>query len=207
MNTSRTEREADRAMRLTADRVLIDRALAGDTGAFDALVRQYQDSLYRLMVRACHHPQDAEEVSVEAFARAYEHLAAFEGRSSFVTWLGRIATNLCFRRREKHELDTVELPSDESLTRADGSASAPTSAPESEALRAEMRRILKAAVESLPEPDRTVLKLRDIEQLTAAETSERTGLTIPAVKARLHRSRARLRELLNGYFLGDATAT
>ncbi len=203
MSTSRTEREADRAMRLTADRALIDRALAGDTTAFDALVRQYQDSLYRLMVRACHHPQDAEEVSLEAFARAYEHLAAFEGRSSFVTWLGRIATNLCFRRREKHELDTVELPSDETLTRADGSASAP----ESEALRAEMRRILKAAVESLPEPDRTVLKLRDIEQLTAAETSERTGLTIPAVKARLHRSRARLRDLLNGYFLGDASAT
>jgi len=61
------------------------------------------------MVRACHHPNDAEEVASEAFARAYERLCQFEGRSSFVTWLGRIATNLCFRRREKAEVPSVSL--------------------------------------------------------------------------------------------------
>lgn len=185
------------------DREAIRAVLAGDTAAFDRLVRRHQDYLYRLMVRACHHPQDAEEVAVEAFARAYERLHQFEGRSSFVSWLGRIATNLCFRRRERQELptDTIEgLPDEEGRERHPPS---PEPGPEQEALRAEMRARIRAAVAELPEPDQTVLRLRDIEQYSAAEVSARTGLTIPAVKARLHRARTRLRERLNDYFLED----
>ena len=91
------------------ENALIQAAQAGDPAAFDRLVAEYQDYLYRLMVRACHHPDDAEEVASEAFVRAYERLCQFEGSSSFVTWLGRIATNLCFRRREKAELPSVSL--------------------------------------------------------------------------------------------------
>jgi RNA polymerase sigma-70 factor, ECF subfamily len=179
------------------EQALVDAAQAGDRAAFDTLVRRYEVYLYRLMVRACHHPEDAEEVASEAFARAYERLHQFQGRSSFVTWLGRIATNLCFRRREKAEVPSVSL---EGLPRGPELA-APEPAPEQSALREEMRRTIRAAVAELPEPDRTVLRLRDIEQLSAAETAGRTGLTIPAVKARLHRARARLRERLNAYFL------
>jgi RNA polymerase sigma-70 factor (ECF subfamily) len=182
---------------------LIEAACAGDTRAFDRLVRQHQDHLYRLMVRACHHPQDAEEVASEAFVRAYERLCQFEGRSSFVTWLGRIATNLCFRRRERAELPTESL---EELAHAEAGRPDQTPAsdeptPEQQALQAEMRRIVQAAIAELAEPDQTVLRLRDVEQLTAAEVSARTGLTIPAVKARLHRARHQLRERLNRYFL------
>src|SRR6266567_265847 len=92
-----------------SEQQLIEAACKGDTRAFDRLVRRNQDYLYRLMVRACHHPQDAEEVASEAFVRAYERLCQFEGRSSFVTWLGRIATNLCFRRRERAELPVESL--------------------------------------------------------------------------------------------------
>ena len=73
---------------------LVAAAQAGDHEAFDRLVERYQDQIYRLMVRACHHPQDAEEVASEAIVRAYERLRQFEGRSSFATWLGTIATNL-----------------------------------------------------------------------------------------------------------------
>lgn len=157
------------------------------------------------MVRACHHPNDAEEVASEAFARAYERLCQFEGRSSFVTWLGRIATNLCFRRREKAEVPSVSL--EERAREEEGHpdrtppAAGPT--PEQRALQEEMKRTIRGAVAELPEPDQTVLRLRDIEQLSAAETAERTGLTVAAVKAHLHRSRARLRERLNSYFLGE----
>jgi len=86
---------------LPSEQQLIRAAKAGDSLAFNRLVRQHQDHLYRLMVRACHHPQDAEEVASEAFVRAYERLQQFEGRSSFISWLGRIATHLCFRRRER----------------------------------------------------------------------------------------------------------
>jgi RNA polymerase sigma-70 factor (ECF subfamily) len=186
-----------------SEQQLIAAACGGDTQAFDRLVRQYQDYLYRLMVRACHHPQDAEEVASEAFARAYERLGQFEGRSSFVTWLGRIATNLCFRRRERAELPAESL---EELARAEDGRQERTPAsdeptPEQQALRSEMRQMVQAAIAELAEPDRTVLRLRDIEQLPAAEVSARTGLTVPAVKARLHRARHQLRERLNCYLL------
>jgi RNA polymerase sigma-70 factor, ECF subfamily len=186
-----------------AEQELVAAAQAGDAAAFDRLVEQYQDYIYRLMVRACHHPQDAEEVASEAFLRAYERLRQFEGRSSFVTWLGRIATNLCFRRRERPEVPAVSL--EERSREEEGhperipASDAPT--PEQRALQAEMRRRIRAAIAELPEPDQTVLRLRDIDQLSAAETAAQTGLTVAAVKARLHRARARLRERLNAYFL------
>jgi RNA polymerase sigma-70 factor, ECF subfamily len=191
---------------LETEKALVRAAQGGDGAAFDRLVRQYQDYVYRLMVRACHHPQDAEEVASEAFVRAYERLCQFEGRSSFVSWLGRIATNLCFRRREKHEAFSVSL--DERLREEEGRVErAPRAtgpSPEQSALQDEMKRKIRAAVADLPEPDQTVLRLRDIEQYSAAETAERMGLTVPAVKARLHRARAQLRERLNAYFLEEA---
>jgi RNA polymerase sigma-70 factor (ECF subfamily) len=186
---------------------LIQAAQAGDTLAFDRLVQRYQSYLYHLMVRACHHPQDAEEVATEAFARAYERLYQFEGRSSFVSWVGRIATHLCFRRRERPELASVSLEelAHEEEGHPDRTPAAEEPTPEQEALRAEMRRLIRAAIAQLPEPDQTVLRLRDIEELSAAEVSARTGLTVPAVKARLHRARGRLRQQLNSYFLGDGS--
>lgn len=182
---------------------LIEAAQAGDREAFDTLVREYQDYLYRLMVRTCHHPQDAEEVALDALARAYERLSQFEGRSTFVSWLGRIATNLCLRRREKLEVPSVSL---EEMTRPEeGRAERlppsrePT--PEQLAVQAEMSRVIREAVASLPEPDQTVVRLRDIEQMPAREVSALTGLSVPSVKSRLHRARGRLRERLNSYFL------
>jgi len=190
---------------VSQEQALIHAAQLGDPAAFDRLVGQYQDYLYRLMVRACHHPQDAEEVASEAFVRAYERLRQFEGRSSFVTWLGRIASNLCFRRREKLQLPTESLEerarTEEGHPDRSPLAEGPT--PEQRALQAEMTRKIREALAELPEPDQTVLRLRDIEEYSAAETAERTGLTVAAVKARLHRARSRLRERLNLYFMGE----
>lgn len=199
MATTRTRTQS-------SEDALIDAAQAGDSSAFDQLVRRYEGYLYRLMVRACHHPQDAEEVASEAFVRAYERLSQFEGRSSFVTWLGRIATNLCFRRREKAELPSVSLEelAGEDPGHPDRTPAAEGPTPEQRALQQEMKRTIRTAVAELPEPDQTVLRLRDIDDLSAAETAERTGLTVAAVKARLHRARVRLRERLNSYFLDEA---
>ncbi|MES2459041.1 MAG: sigma-70 family RNA polymerase sigma factor [Armatimonadota bacterium] len=181
---------------------LIEAAKAGDNTAFDNLVRQYQDYLYRLMVRACHHPQDAEEVAGEAFARAYERLCQFEGRSSFVTWLSRIATNLCFRRREKAEIPAVSLDElgEDTPGHPDRTPATENSGPEAHLIQSEVKQLIYAALAKIPEPDQTVLRLRDIEELSANEVSEKTGLTVSAVKSRLHRARKALREQLNQYF-------
>lgn len=188
--------------KLRSEQELIKAAQAGDNTAFDNLVRQYQDYLYRLMVRACHHPQDAEEVASEAFARAYERLCQFEGRSSFVTWLARIATNLCFRRREKAELPSVSLEEmgREAPGHPDQTPAAGTPGPEAHLLQSEIKQRIYAALAKIPEPDQTVLRLRDIEDLSASAVSEQTGLTVPAVKSRLHRARKTLRAQLNEYF-------
>ena len=173
----------------TPDDGLIEAALAGDSAAFDGLVERYREQIYRLMVRVCHHPDDAEEVAFEAFARAYEKLEQFEGRSSFVSWLGRISTNLCLRRRQKPEVETVAL--EESHEPPDEDS------PERQALRHEMHCIVRAAVASLSEPDQSVLRLRDIEELSGAETAARLNLSLPSVKARLHRPRKALRARLD----------
>ena len=185
-----------------SEQELIEAAQAGDNSAFDNLVRQYQDYLYRLMVRACHHPQDAEEVASEAFARAYDRLCQFEGRSSFVTWLSRIATNLCFRRREKAEILTVSLDelAESAPGHTDKTPAAENPGPEAHLIQSEIKQQIYAALAKIPEPDQTVLRLRDIDELSASEVSERTGLTVPAVKSRLHRARKALREQLNEYF-------
>jgi RNA polymerase sigma-70 factor (ECF subfamily) len=189
--------------RQASERELVEAAQAGDAAAFDELVHRYEVYLYRLMVRACHHPQDAEEVASEAFVRAYERLGQFEGRSSFITWLGQIAKNLCFRRRENAELPSVSLEEQtrEEPGHPDRTPAAAGLTPEQRALQEEMKRHIRAAVAELPEPDQTVLRLRDIEQWSAQEVAAKTGLTVPAVKARLHRARARLRESLSAYFL------
>lgn len=175
---------------------LIARAQAGDEVAFAALVERYQARLYRLMVRACLHPQDAEEVASEAFTRAHDKLQQFAGRSRFISWVGRIATNLCLQRRERQTLPQVPL--------GDQPAAATDDTPEQAALRAETRAIVREAVESLPEPGRTVLVLRDIEQLSTAEACQQTGLGEAALKSQLHRARARLRERLDERLLATA---
>ncbi len=175
------------------DNELIKAAQAGDTVAFDRLVERHRAQIYRLMVRVCHHPDDAEEVAFEAFGRAYEKLEQFEGRSSFVSWLGRISTNLCLRRRQKGEVDTVSMETQHHPPDEDS--------PESQALRNEMHCIVQTAVSSLPEPDQSVLRLRDIEELSGAETAARLQLSLPAVKARLHRARKALRTRLDSEFI------
>ena len=192
-----TERTLDSMARRAEDDLVQD-AQRGDEQAFDELVRRHQDSLYRLMARVCCNVENAEEVAVDAFARAYVKLEQFEGRSSFVTWVGHIARNLCFRRREKMQVPTISLDEREGageiLPAADAS-------PEADALKAELRRIVHAAIDDLPEMDRRVLQLRDIEMLPAAEVSAQLGISVAAVKSRLHRARRALRVNLNGYFL------
>lgn len=181
----------------TRENELIESARGGDSQAFDMLVQRYQEYLFRLMVRACHHPDDAEEVASEAFARAYEKLGQFEGRSSFVSWLGRIATNLCFRRREKREVETVEDAHD---SLEEWGSDWQDDSPELAAMRQEMRRVIRSAVEALPEPEQTILRLRDIDECSTHDTALQTGLSEAAVKSRLHRARKMLRVKLASQF-------
>ncbi len=145
--------------------------------------------------RSCRNDHEAEEVTQEAWVRAYEHLDQFDGRAAFPTWLGRIASARGLGPRAPGEAPVADRagrgrrgPRDDVRVGEPG--------PETEAMGQEVRSLLEAAVEALPESYRTVFVLRHVEELSTAETAELLDLTEEAVKTRLHRARAALQETL-----------
>jgi RNA polymerase sigma-70 factor (ECF subfamily) len=193
--------------RTAADDELVRNAQGGDNRAFDELVRRYQQKVYRLSYKILRHEDDAAEALQDAFLSAYRGLANFKAESTFSTWLYRIATNASLmkyrKRRDGHiSLDQSQSASEdaEPLQLADWAAQPPE-----ELLTAETRQVMAEGIERLPEELRTVFVLRDIEELSNAEVAEILGLSVAAVKSRLHRGRIQLRERLNRYFTDRMT--
>ena len=176
---------------------------AGDRKEFARLVDLASAPIYRLGLKMLGNPQDAEDVLQNTFLKAMQSLKSFEGRSSPLTWLYRIAVNeaLMLIRRQKPQVEIAEEPQDEA-----GDLPAPVQLtdwcclPESDFLSAESRKALDAAIVTLPEKLRIVFLLRDIEGLSIHDTSDALGLTETAVKTRLLRARLHLREQLSDYF-------
>jgi RNA polymerase sigma-70 factor (ECF subfamily) len=176
----------------------------GDRAEFSRLVDAYSGPVYRLALKMLGIPADAEDVLQNTFLKAFQHLKEFEGRSSLSTWLYRIASNeaLMQLRRHRPEItlsDTVPEDDDNS----DYSPSQFTDwccLPEDEFLSSESQAALDNAVQHLPESQRIVFVLRDIEGLSIQETSQVLNLTEAAVKTRLLRARLHLREDLSTYY-------
>ena len=182
---------------------LLKELQAGDPLAYAQFVEENQGQVYNLALRMLNDPQDAEDVLQETFLSAYKALPEFQGRSSLSTWLYRIASNASLMRLRKKRPDTVSV--DEPLT-LDAGDSVPrqlvdwSSLPEDELLSNEARYMMDEAVSELPEPLRIVFVLRDLQGLSTAETGEVLGLSVGAVKTRLHRARLKLRETLSSYY-------
>jgi RNA polymerase sigma-70 factor (ECF subfamily) len=176
---------------------------AGDRAAFARLVDAYSGPIYRLGLRMLGNSQDAEDILQNTFLNALTHLPGFEGRSSLSTWLYRIAANealmLIRRRKPEPSLDEAESRVGEAdlipVQFADWSA-----LPEDQLLSGEGRQALDAAIASLPEPQRIVFLLRDVQGLSIRETAEALDLTETNVKTRLLRARLQLREGLSAYY-------
>lgn len=176
---------------------------AGDRAAFSQLVELYSGRLYRLALKLLQNPQDAEDVLQETFIKAFRYIHNFDGRSSVSTWLYRIATNEALMQLRRKHPDTVSI--EEPLTDGDEEQEPLQIVdwcclPEQELLTSETRLRLDEAARRLPETLKTVFLLRDIEDLSTAETAEVLGLTETAVKTRLSRARLRLREELSVYY-------
>ncbi len=175
----------------------------GDRAEFARLVDAYSAQIYRLSLRMLGNEQDAEDVLQNTFLNAFTHLSTFEGRSSVLTWLYRIAVNesLMTLRRNKPEINI-----DDTETGEDDEEFAPSqfvdwgALPEDLLLSSEGKQALDRAIQALPETLRTVFLLRDIQELSIKETADALGLTESNVKIRLLRARLSLREQLSAYY-------
>jgi RNA polymerase sigma-70 factor (ECF subfamily) len=174
------------------ERRLIVQAQAGDRVAFEELVRIHADRLYAVVLRLCAGPHEAEEVTQEAFLRAWRAIGRFDGRSQLFTWLYRIGVNEAKRRAQRSErrLRTVSL--EESTSEPPDLSGAPEPRAERRALRAALER----SVRGLPFEYRAPLVLRDIEGLSTKDAAEILGMSEAALKSRLHRARASVRDAL-----------
>jgi RNA polymerase sigma-70 factor, ECF subfamily len=184
------------------DLALVEASASGDMAAFEELVRRYDRKLLRIAQQVTHSLEDAEEAVQTAFLKAFQKLHQFEGASKFSTWLTRIVVNESLmklrKRRYAQELPLEsEDPSGESVSLdvADWSPN-----PEQLYSRAELREILRKALEDLSPTLRVVFILRDVEDLSIKETAEALELHPSAVKARLLRARLQLRGKLTRYF-------
>ena len=185
------------------DVALVARAKEGDTAAFEQLVRQYERQIFRVAQHITQNREDAEDITQDAFLKAYEKLEQFQGNSKFSTWLVRIAVNESLMRLRKRKTSkTVSM--DEDVHTEDGSIPRDFAEwrpnPEQQYNQAELGDILRKTIQGLPAGFRTVFTLRDIENLSTEETAEALGLSVPAVKSRLLRARLQLRERLSRYF-------
>jgi RNA polymerase sigma-70 factor (ECF subfamily) len=172
------------------DEEIVARVLAGDVRLFELLMRRHNQRLYRTARAILRDTNEAEDVMQDAYVRAYEHLAEFEGRARFSTWLTRIAANEAMARaRRRKRFDSLEQQESFMST-----PSGPN--PEQQASDMEMRSVLETAIENLPDDFRSVFVLRAVEGMSGAEVAESLGIQEETVKTRLHRARGRLQEML-----------
>lgn len=168
--------------------------LAGKTELYEILIRRYNQRMYRIARAILRNDAEAEDLMQAVYVRAYEHLGQFAGRAPFAAWLTKIAVHEALARLHKRnrteELETMFPGEAESVLVSPGGS------PEQLASDAEMRHLLEDAILSLPEDYRGVVMLRDIEEMSTAETAIALDLTEENVKVRLHRGRALLRKQL-----------
>ena len=177
---------------------VVERVRGGDTDAFEALVTAYQKQIYNLTLRYVSNPEDAADLTQDAFLRAYRSLATFRGDSRFSVWLYRLATNICIdflRSRGRGSAASLTVENDEEepeeLDVPDTSFE-----PQKELERRELQRAVREGLQSLSEDAREIVILRELEGLSYAEIGERLGLEAGTVKSRLFRARKALCDYL-----------
>ena len=175
---------------------LVSTAATGDARSFERLMRHYNRTMFRTARAILKDDAEAEDALQEAYMQAYRSLGSFRADARFSTWLARIVVNESLMRLRKSArraaivpiqaataVDEVEQVSDDAMEK-----------PESSAARAEMRRLLEAQIDLLPDVYRTVFMLRAVEEMSVEETAAVLGIPEPTVRTRFFRARSMLRE-------------
>ena len=190
----------DAVVAVPDDQQLVRDAQAGDHAAFEQLVRRHADRLRALVRRLVDSAHDTDEVTQEAFLRAWRGIDRFKGDAAFSTWLYRIGVNEAHRRRERHPSAQRETSLDEQPVEP----REPRPGPAGEAEHNALRTALEGAIAELHPDLRAPLILSDIEGLTTAEAAAVMQLGEAAFKSRLHRARLTVRSAVASYLPGDS---
>jgi RNA polymerase sigma-70 factor, ECF subfamily len=186
--------------------------LSGDMEAFDRFVETYRSKIFQYSFMMCGQREDAEEVAQETLLKVFQSMDQLRKPERLKAWVFTIARNACYMKRRKSVFaPTQELSLEELLpaASADGGERRIQIAdwgalPDTEVLRKELRGELDRAIAGLPEIYRSVILLRDIEELSTEEAAEVLGVSIEVIKTRLHRARLSLRQKLDEYLRGAA---
>jgi RNA polymerase sigma-70 factor (ECF subfamily) len=179
-----------------SDEQLLARHAAGEREALDELFRRYRQPAYRVAYRLLGHEADALDAVQEGFVKALTHLAGFQGRSSFKTWLMRVVSNAALdlgRQRGRREILSLETAA---ALDGDGAPAAEPVDPAAGLERADLRRLLDQALAALPEAQRRTFVLHADGGLSYREVAEVLGISIGTVMSRLFYARQKLRAYL-----------
>lgn len=181
------------------EKLLLERSKAGDVEAFEKLIEIYQKKIFNLAYRIVGNFDDAGDLTQEALIRIFKSIANFKEQSSFSTWVYRITTNVCLDEiRKKKNRRMLSL--DEEIHVEDGEMKRQIMSddplPDEVAEREELRSIVSSAIDSLPEEQRIMITLRDIQGLSYDEIAEVLNCPAGTVKSRINRSRQALRNVL-----------
>jgi RNA polymerase sigma-70 factor (ECF subfamily) len=178
------------------DEQVVAQVLRGQTALFEVLMRRYNERLYRAARAILRDDREAEDVMQQAYVNAYANLRQFDGRAKFATWLTKIAVYESLaraRRRNRYE----SLDAEPGGTPETPMPTSPRPDPEQQALARELGDLIESAVDRLPDGNREVFVLRQVEGLSTSETAQVLGLTDDVVKTRLSRAKAALRRDLS----------
>ena len=187
---------------------VIERVLAGDTNAFEQIVLAHQKNIYNLALKMVGNPDDAFDITQDAFLRAYNSLSGFHGDSKLSVWLYRLTSNICIdflrKKKRRNEISLTVQDDDEE----DQLLQIPDErfSPETEVERAEQREAIRTGLMQLPENDRQILVLRELNGLSYEEIAETLDLELGTVKSKLFRARKKLCSFLlkDGNFSQDS---
>ena len=184
---------------IRSEAMLIAAIVAGETQFYHELIRPYERSVYRMALSYMKNEADAEDVAQEAFVRAFRNLASFRSEAKFSTWLISITLNEArsrLRRQSVVRMESIDEPPSEEKSIAPALLRDWREIPSETVERAEIRKLIQQAVDTLPDIYRQIFLLRDVEEFNINETAQALNISIPSVKVRLHRARMMLQKQL-----------
>lgn len=178
---------------------LIGRAKTGDEKAYAELMKRYKKSVYHTLLKMVRNVDDAEDLTIEAFAKAFRNLDKFDPKFTFSTWLFRVATNNCIDFIRKKRLETMSISSgfvDDSGSEVAMDLKDFNPNPQEDVIKGQRMEIVKSIVDKLPNRYKTLVQLRYFQELSYEEIAKELNAPLGTVKAQLHRARELLYDMV-----------